>query len=96
MRARFNLRCVVDGQISGDSPPEHSPACRLSLSYVSTPGCRHNSRARPSKEEGQARRSLLEPTEGREPAANKQLPFPCGHGAGEEGKGLGSNATSAQ
>lgn len=92
MRARFNLRCVVDGQISGDSPPNIAPPAASQYVYprlqAQLPGA--------SKEEGQARRSLLEPTEGREPAANKQLPFPCGHGAGEEGKGLGSNATSAQ
>lgn len=93
MRARFNLRCVVDGQISGHSPPTIPPPA-ASL-HMSTPGLQAQLPSA-SEGEGQARRSLLEPTEGREPAANKQLPFPCGHGAGEEGKGLGSNATSAQ
>lgn len=87
MRARFNLRCVVDGQISGDSPPNIAPpAASLNMS---TPGCRHNSRARPRRRDRLKEAFSNRPRDGNRQPTNSCL-FPAGMAPGKRERGLGA------
>lgn len=87
MRARFNLRCVVDGQISGDSPPNiPPPAASLNMS---TPGCRHNSRARPRRRDRLEEAFSNRPRDGNRQPTNSCL-FPAGMAPGKRERGLGA------